>query len=100
MQGCAYQRRGLDLGDVMGLMVIRERSLGPCAQRRLASQHSRLTQLHTRHFTFPTMASPSTTRDGDIEAQRDVLQSHGAPYDLTLESANDSRNRAGRKRDS
>jgi hypothetical protein len=34
------------------------------------------------HFTFVTMASASTGRDPDLEAQRDLLQPHRASYHL------------------
>ena len=48
----------------------------------LISQHPRLSQLHTPHFTFLGMASPSTSLDRDVEAQRDDLQPHRASYHL------------------
>ena len=37
----------------------------------------------TPHFTFLTMASASTSRHPDVEAQRDVLRPHRASYHLT-----------------
>jgi hypothetical protein len=38
--------------------------------------------LHTPHVAFRTMASASTSRDPDVEAQRDALQPHRASHHL------------------
>ena len=37
---------------------------------------------HTPHFAFRKMASASTSRDPDVEAQRDVLQPHRAYHHI------------------
>ena len=47
-----------------------------------ASQHPRLSQLHTLHITFLTMLSPSTSRHVDLEGQRNVSQPYRASYSL------------------
>jgi hypothetical protein len=47
----------------------------------LPSQHPHLSQQPISHFAYLMMTPPSTSSDGDLEAQRNILQPHRASYD-------------------